>query len=74
VATGTIPLATAAADPPEEPPGVRVRSQGLRVTPLAAVAVQGKIVSSGTLVIPIGIAPAARRRRIASASAAAGGP
>ena len=58
VAHGTIPDATAAADPPEEPPGVRVVSQGLRVTPFAAVAVHGKIISSGTLVIPIGIAPA----------------
>src|SRR5215469_8217914 len=29
---GTIPAATAAADPPDEPPGVRSRFQGLRVT------------------------------------------
>ena len=32
-ATGTMPAATAAAEPPEEPPGVRSRSQGLRVAP-----------------------------------------
>jgi hypothetical protein len=32
-ATGTMPEATAAADPPEEPPAVRARFQGLRVTP-----------------------------------------
>ena len=32
-ATGTRPAATAAAAPPEEPPGVRSRSQGLRVGP-----------------------------------------
>ena len=32
-ATGTMPAATAAAAPPEEPPGVRCRSQGLRVGP-----------------------------------------
>ena len=57
VAHGTIPAATAAAEPPEEPPGVRVRSHGLRVIPLASLAVHGKIVSSGTFVIPIGIAP-----------------
>ena len=74
VAIGTRPAATAAADPPEEPPGVRLGSHGLRVTPLAAVAVQGKIVSSGTLVIPIGIAPAARRRRTTSLSAVSGAP
>ena len=71
---GTIPDATAAAEPPDEPPGVRVGSQGLRVTPFASVAVHGKIVSSGTLVMPIGIAPAARSRRTTSPSAASGGP
>ena len=60
-------------DPPEEPPGVRDGSHGLRVIPFAALAVHGKIISSGTFVIPTGIAPAARRRRIASASAGAGG-
>ena len=32
-ATGTVPEATAAADPPDEPPGERSRSQGLRVMP-----------------------------------------
>ena len=32
-ATGTMPAATAAAAPPEEPPGVRSRSHGLRVGP-----------------------------------------
>ena len=53
---------------------MRVGSHGLRVMPLASVAVHGKIVSSGTFVIPIGIAPAARSRRTASASAAFGGP
>ncbi len=74
VAHGTIPDATAAAEPPDEPPGVRVGSQGLRVTPFAAVAVHGKIISSGTLVMPIGIAPAARSRRTTSPSAASGGP
>ena len=74
VAAGTRPAATAAPDPPDEPPGVRVGSQGLRVMPLASVAVHGKIVSSGTFVIPIGIAPAARSRRTASESAAFDGP
>src|SRR5438105_2659443 len=32
-ATGVRPAATAAADPPLEPPGVRVRSHGLQVGP-----------------------------------------
>ena len=74
VAAAASPAATAAAEPPEEPPGERSSRHGLRVMPLAAVAVHGKISSSGVLVIPIGIAPAARRRRIASASSVAGGP
>src|SRR5205807_7151322 len=74
VAQGTMPAATAAADPPEDPPGVRSGFQGLRVIPLASLALHGKIVSSGTLVIPIGMAPAARSRATASASAPAGGP
>ena len=74
VAHGTIPAATAAAEPPEDPPGVRVGSHGLRVIPFASLAVQGKIISSGTFVMPIGIAPAARRRRTTSPSAASGGP
>ena len=33
-ATGTRPAATAAADPPEEPPGVRSRFHGLLVAPV----------------------------------------
>ena len=37
VAHGTRPAATAAAEPPEDPPGVRVKSQGLRVIPFASV-------------------------------------
>src|SRR5205085_5388159 len=74
VAAGTIPAATAAADPPEEPPGVRVVSHGLRVIPFASLAVHGQVISSGTLVIPIGIAPAARSRRTISESADSDGP
>src|SRR3989440_3551591 len=74
VANGTRPAATADADPPEDPPGVRSGLQGLRVIPVASLAVHGKMVSSGTFVIPIGIAPAARSRRTTSASATSGGP
>ena len=40
VARPTMPAATAAAEPPEEPPGVRQRSQGLRVAPVAADSVK----------------------------------
>ncbi len=38
-ARGPIPLATAAAAPPLEPPGVRVVSHGLRVTPKSGFSV-----------------------------------
>ena len=40
-ASGTNPAATAAADPPEEPPGTRLGSQGLRVGPKARVLGRG---------------------------------
>jgi hypothetical protein len=69
-----MPDATAAADPPDDPPVVRAGFHGFRVTPLAAVAVQGQIISSGTLVTPNGIAPALRSRFTVSPSAASGGP
>ena len=41
LATGTMPLATAAAEPPLEPPLVRVRSQGLLVVPSSTGSVTG---------------------------------
>ena len=62
-ATGTIPAATAAAEPPEEPPGVRVRSQGFRVAPVCRGSVVGRIPNSGMLVMPTTTKPASRRRR-----------
>src|SRR5439155_361561 len=51
---------------------VHAGSHGLRVTPKASLSVQGQIVSSGTWVLPITIAPASRSRRTISLSAAAG--
>ena len=62
IAKGTTPAATAAADPIDEPPDVRERSQGLRVGPGWAIA------SSAVTVFPTMIAPAARRFRTTSAS------
>src|SRR6516164_10639687 len=73
VAIGTIPPATAAADPPLDPPGVTVGSHGLRVTPHAGLAVKHTEPNSGTAVLPTGTAPAPRRRATSTASAAAGG-
>ena len=49
---GTIPEATAAADPPLEPPGVRLVSHGLRVTPNRADSHVGSVPNSGVFVLP----------------------
>ncbi len=65
-AAPTRPAATAAPEPPEEPPGVCSRFQGLRVMPNVGVSVNGHSVSSGTLVLPRITAPASRRRRTTS--------
>ena len=64
-ATGTMPAATLAALPPDEPPGVRARSHGLWVTPNTE-SVAPKTHSSGTRVSPTTTAPAARSRRTTS--------
>ena len=57
-ATGTMPAATAAAEPPEEPPGVRSRSHGLRVGPNRRASVTGRIPYSGSVVVPTITKPA----------------
>src|SRR3546814_1598535 len=59
---GMSPAATAAAVPPDDPPGVRLGSHGLRVMPHARVLVQLRVPNSGAAVLPIGNAPAARNR------------
>ncbi len=46
-AMGTMRAATAAAEPPLEPPGVRERSQGLRVAPKSRGSVYGARPNSG---------------------------
>ena len=73
VATGTRPAATAAALPPDEPPGVRLGSHALRVMPHAFVLVKFNVPNSGAAVLPIGTPPAARSRATWIESAAAGG-
>src|SRR5213082_2831714 len=73
VQKGTSPAATAAADPPLDPPGVRVRSQGLRVVPHALVWVKAVTPNSGAAVFPMGIAPAARSRDTCTLSSTTGG-
>ena len=61
-AAGTMKSATAAADPLEEPPGVRERSRGLRVGP------GEKTANSVVTVLPRITAPASRSARTQAAS------
>ena len=71
-AAPTRPAATAAAEPPLEPPGVRPVSHGLRVSPVASLSVNPQIASSGRLVTPNTIAPASRSRCTCTEFAVAG--
>jgi hypothetical protein len=57
-ASAANPAATAAADPPLDPPGTRLGSSGLRVGPNAEFSVLDPIANSSRLVLPIRIAPA----------------
>jgi hypothetical protein len=65
---GPRPLATAAAAPPLDPPGVIARFQGLRVMPKSGLSVTALWPSSEVLVLPRITAPAARSRPTAIAS------
>jgi hypothetical protein len=62
LATATIPAATAAAEPPLEPPGEREVSKGLRVGPQAAGFVEAPNPSSSRFVLPIRTNPGSRIR------------
>ena len=53
-----MPVASAAAEPPLDPPEVRSVFHGLRVAPKTALTVFGPKANSGVLVLPITIAPA----------------
>src|SRR5579871_3361498 len=72
-AAGTMPAATATAEPPEEPPGVRSRAHGLRVGPNAEGSVTGCRPNSGVLVLPKITRPAALYAATRALSATAGG-
>ena len=65
---GLMPEANAEASPPLEPPGVRSAFQGLSVLPCRGLSVVILIPSSGKLVRPSGIAPAAFMRATTGAS------
>ncbi len=68
-ANGTMPLATAAAEPPLDPPGERVRSHGLCVAPQASGSVVGTLPSSGLFVRPAVTRPTSRKRLTSVVSA-----
>ena len=67
-AIGTMPVATATAEPPDEPAGLSAGFQGLRVAPNTAFTVFAPVANSGVLVFASTMAPAAFSRRTASAS------
>ena len=62
LAMGTRPPDTAAAEPPDEPPGVRSGFHGFRVVPCSLVWVQLMPPNSEAVVCPTRTAPAARNR------------
>ena len=73
-ARGTTPAATAAPDPPLDPPVIRARSQGLAVGPQAEMRLVAPAASSCWLVLPTRMAPASRMRTTTAASRVASLP
>ncbi len=69
-ASGAMPLATATAAPPLEPPLVRSACQALRVRPNSGESVRHLEPNSGVVVLPTRIAPCMRNRATATASSA----
>src|SRR5262245_39566370 len=67
-ASWPIPAASCAEAPPLEPPSVRSRFHGLRVTPVSRLSVTPFQPYSGVQVLPSSTAPASRRRAVAGAS------
>ena len=63
-------VASATADPPLEPPEMRSGAHGLRLVPMPSLTDEMPQANSWVCVLPTRIAPAARARRSASASAA----
>ncbi len=57
-AHGARPPATAAAEPPEDPPGTRPGSQGLLVGPKAEFSVDEPMANSSMFVLPRRLSPA----------------
>ena len=67
-ASGARPAASAAPEPPLEPPATRDGSRGLRTVPSASLIELKPHANSCVAVLPSTIAPASRTRRTASAS------
>src|SRR5271169_281991 len=67
-ASGAKPAATAAADPPLDPPGTRLASWGLCVGPEHEFSVELPMANSSMFVLPSTTAPAPRRRSTTVAS------
>jgi hypothetical protein len=61
-AHGARPADTAAAEPPPDPPGTRVGSQGFRDGPYAEFSVDEPIANSSVFVFPSNCNPAALQR------------
>ena len=68
MASGASKAATAADEPPDEPPGTRLRSQGLRDGPKAEFSVDEPIANSSMLVLPRMTTPARLSRPVMVAS------
>src|SRR5207248_7342948 len=62
------PAATAAAAPPDEPPGVFFGFHGLRVMPVSGLSVTPFQPNSGVVVFPSSSAPCSRNRAVTGAS------
>src|SRR5918992_4237949 len=67
-AHGAMPAATAAAEPPPDPPGTRSGSHGFRVGPKAEFSVDEPIANSSVFVLPSSGSPASRHRVVTVAS------
>src|SRR5207342_306325 len=70
-AAATSRAATAAPEPPDDPPGTRVPSHGFRVTPKAEFSFDEPMANSSQLSLPRSTAPA-RLRRVTTVASYAG--
>src|ERR1700689_3221082 len=68
IPSGASYAVTAALDPPDDPPGMRLRSHGLRDGPYAEFSVDEPIANSSMLVLPRMMTPAWRSRAVMVAS------